>query len=544
MSSSLQERGPGQVALPSAEDPVVAGLAQSLGGGPGLHARLREGRFWTPVRVLVLLTLFTSLLGLWQKSPCRVHPWADEYQYTRMCYSDVFALYGAEKLNEGAVPYLEHPVEYPPVIGAVMQAAASVADQFPDDQRNRRFFDVTWALLTACAVVVTVTTARLAGRRRVWDAAMFAVAPALVLHFVTNWDLVAMAFAGLALVAWQRRAPVAAGVLLGVATATKLYPVLFLVPLLALCWRTRTLGTWLRAAVATGVAGLLLVVPVYLVSPSFADVGGQQTRVADSPLDRLGTQGLSALLPHVDVPSPTDPSTTVEGTNAVYRFVELNQTRGADWDSLHFALAKLRTPEDSVRNTVIGLVLDTDQQPGQPPSVLNRTVAVSFLITLVLVVVLAVRARRRPRLPQLLFLTLVAFLLTNKVFSPQYTLWLLPLALLARPRWRPFLLWQATEAAVLLTRFYFFIANDKPGQGIDVGWFIGAVLLRDLALLVYCAYVVRDVRHPEHDVVRTDPLTGLPTGEDDPMGGVLDGAPDAHDGQDRAPQERAAPVPV
>ena len=62
-------------------------------------------------------------------------------------------------------------------------------------------------------------------------------APLLVLHGSTNWDLVAMALAGLGLLQWARRRPLAAGLLLGLATATKLYPVLFLVPLLALCLR-------------------------------------------------------------------------------------------------------------------------------------------------------------------------------------------------------------------------------------------------------------------------------------------------------------------
>ena len=34
------------------------------------------------------------------------------------------------------------------------------------------------------------------------------------------------------------------------------------------------------------------------------------------------------------------------------------------------------------------------------------------------------------------FLIVVAFTLTNKVYSPQYSLWLVPLAVMARPRWR------------------------------------------------------------------------------------------------------------
>ena len=500
--------------LPSSEDVVVAGTAAAVGGPPGRHALMGERRFWTPVRWLVLLTLATSLLGWWQKSPCRVHPWSDSYQYTRACYTDVFALYFAERLVEGQTPYVDHPVEYPVVIGGVMAVAAKVVEPFPDDQQPRRFYDVTWAILTACALVVVVTTARLAGRRRPWDAALFALSPLLVLHGSTNWDLVAMALAGLGLLQWARRRPLAAGVLLGAATATKLYPALFLVPLLALCWRTRQLGAFTRTAVALVLTPVLVSLPVYLVSPSFADVGGTQTAVAGSPLERLGDEGLGALSPHTT--ATTADGQVVEAVNATYRFVELNTTRPADWDSLWRFVEKRFGTFDPV---------------GQgAPSTLNALVAVSFLLLLAAVVVLALRAPRRPRLPQLLFLVVLAFLLSNKVWSPQFSLWLVPLAALALPRWRPLLAWGAAEALVLFTRFYFFVRGSDPqGQeGIGDGWFIGAVLLRDAVLVGIAALVVREVLEPGRDRVRA-------TGEDDPAGGVLDGAPDAARAGDRQP---------
>ena len=484
------------------DDPVVAGATRAIGGPAGRHADPTRRR-WTPVRWLVLITLLTSLLGFWQKSPCRVHPWTEQYQYTRACYTDVFALYFAERLSDGATPYLDHPVEYPVVIGGVMAVAAGVTEVFPENEGPRRFYDVTWALLTACAVVVVFTTARLAGRRRVWDAAMFAAAPLLVIHGSTNWDLGAMALAGLGLVQWARARPLAAGLLLGAATATKLYPLLCLVPLLALCLRAGRLRAFAVTAMATVLTPIALSVPVYLVSPSYAEVGGVQTAVAGTPLSRLGAEGLAALAPHTV--AVAQDGTVVEGVNAAYRFVELNRERPADWDSLWFALQTAR-----------GLPLDSGDGA---PAILNAGVAVTLLLALAGVVLLAWKAPRRPRLMPLLFLTVLAFLITNKVWSPQFSLWLVPLALLARPRWRPFLAWQVAEVLVLLSRFYFFVGNSVPGEGIPVGAFLTAVLLRDAALLVLVALVVREVLHPERDVVRAE-------GADDPAGCVLDGAPD------------------
>ena len=517
MSTSTTSTADG-IVLPSREDPVVAGTVTALGGPPGRHGRTDGRRFWTPVRWLVLLTLVTCAFGWWQKSPCRVHAWEDQYQYTRGCYTDVFALYFSERLDEGKTPYAEHPVEYPVVLGGVMQVAASAVDVFPADQRPRHFYDVTWALLTACALVVVVTTARLAGPRRPWDAAMFALAPLLVLHGSTNWDLVAMALAGLGLLQWARSRPLAAGVLLGAATATKLYPVLFLVPLLALCLRAGRVRTWSVTAMAAVLTPVLMSLPVYLTSPSFADVGGVQTVVAASPLDRLEDEGLRALLPRLVTVAPD--GTPVTGVNAAYRFFELNTTRPADWDSLWFVLQHARG----------GVALDA---AAGAPRLLNLAVAVTFLFALAGVVWLALRAPRRPRLLPLLFLTVLAFLLTNKVWSPQFSLWLVPLALLARPRWGPFLAWQAAEGMVLLTRFYFFVSNSAPGKGIGVDWFLTAVLVRDVVLVWLAVLVVRDVLRPELDVVRRD-------GADDPAGGVLDGAVDRRHDAERD----GSPVPV
>jgi uncharacterized membrane protein len=313
-----------------------------------------------------------------------------------------------------------------------------------------------------------------------------------------------MAFAGGAMLLWARRKPALAGVLLGLATAAKLYPILFLIPLFLLCLRARRLRAFAVTTGTTLLAIAAVTVPVYLVSPYYYD--DQQThtlpQVAASPLDRLHDDGLAALSPQV-VATLSD-GRVVKGDNAVYRFFNLNQLRQADWDSLWFALQTKR-----------GQPLDTNLKPDEPPHKLNRGVAVSFALLLGGIGALVFLAPRRPRLPQVLFLTMVAFLLTNKVFSPQYAIWLLPLAVLARPRWRPFLVWQATEVLVLFTRFYFFVGNDKPGQGIGTWWFLTAVLLRDLALVGYSALVVRDILHPEHDPVRQ-------VGQDDPAGGVLE----------------------
>ena len=139
---------------------------------------------------------------------------------------------------------------------------------------------------------------------------------------------------------------------------------------------------------------------------------------------------------------------------------------------------------------------------------------------------LALAAPRRPRLPQLCFLVLAAFLMTNKVWSPQYVIWLVPLAVLARPRLWPYVLWQLTEVGYFFGIWGYLIFVYAAGghpvtgyQGISTGWYFAVLLARFLAVALLSAYVVRDILYPEQDVVRAH-------GSDDPAGGILDQAED------------------
>ena len=62
---------------------------------------------------MLALTCLTLALHWVQKSPCQDGAWQNNMQYTRFCYTDVLALYYAEGLNEGKVPYLRPPGRVP-----------------------------------------------------------------------------------------------------------------------------------------------------------------------------------------------------------------------------------------------------------------------------------------------------------------------------------------------------------------------------------------------------------------------------------------------
>ncbi len=163
------------------------------------------------------------------------------------------------------------------------------------------------------------------------------------------------------------------------------------------------------------------------------------------------------------------------------------------------------------------------QRTGKPIDVetVNTASVVLMVVFCAGIAGLALSAARRPRFAQLAFLVVAAFILTNKVYSPQYVLWLIPLAVLARPRWRDFLIWQACEVSVLPRNLVLPRLHQRRGQapGTAAGGLPGRDRPAPAGHAVPCALVVRDILVPAKDPVRAD-------GADDPSGGVLDGAPD------------------
>jgi uncharacterized membrane protein len=445
--------------------------SEAFGGPWGRHAVTGRALFWTPLRVCLLFTSLMLSLAWIKQAPCADGNWTGHVQYTHFCYSDTVPLFGIHGLDKGEVPYLDSPVEYPVLTGGFMALAAAIGRGYqalaqsvsllPSVPPVESYYVVTCLLLSVCALLTTRAVLGSSGRRP-WDAAMIGLSPLLFVQAFTNWDLFAVALASLGLWAWARRRPVLAGALLGLGVAAKLYPLVLLGALFLLCLRAGRLGAWLRAAAAAAVAWGVTNVPVAVLA------SGNWSR-----------------------------------------FFRLNSSRPADPDTIWNLLLNA-DPR----------LLDGPLAPNQTPTVLNAVVAASLVVLFLAVGWLTLRAPVRPRVGQVAFLLVAGFLMLNKVWSPQYSLWLLPLAVLARPRWRSLLFWQATEALLWVPRMLWYLGTADKGVGVH--WFFLAIVVRDLAVLVVMALVVRDVWRPDGDVVRTS----WP-GTDDPAGGPLDGADDA-----------------
>jgi uncharacterized membrane protein len=442
---------------------------ESVPAGPPESARRRSPRpavgrlaaLGGSASLLVLASLIADGLAFTAKEACRAGAWnVGVEQYQAHCYTDIYPLYFAEGLSAGKVPYLDHHVEYPVIIGAVMQAAAWVVRSGANPYaRGLGYFDVTVAVLAVFLVAGVLATAYCAGPARRWTALLVAFSPALILSAFINWDLIAMGLMMMALAAWAARRPALAGVLLGLAVATKFYPVVVLWPLFLLCLRAGRLRTFWVTAGSAAAAWLVVNLPVAIIAP--------------------------------------------QGWAWFYVF---NSKRGADWGSIWYFFQHMQWPG-----------VDTYSIPA-----LNLMSVGVFAIACAAIAGLALAAPQRPRLAQLIFLTTAAFLLTNKVWSPQYVVWLVPLVVLARPKIVGYLIWQVAEVGYFYAIWAYLITvleGASAAGAISAGLYFTAVLARFGTVLLLCGLVVAECLHPERDVVRS-------AGADDPAGGVLAGAPD------------------
>ena len=140
--------------------------------------------------------------------------------------------------------------------------------------------------------------------------------------------------------------------------------------------------------------------------------------------------------------------------------------------------------------------------------------AMFFVSCCIAIAYIALTAKQRPRLAQVAFLVVAAFLLTNKVWSPQFSLWLVPLAVLALPHRRILLAWMTIDMLVWVPRMMYLYGEEN--RGLPEQWFTATVLLRDIGVIMLCALVIRQIHRPELDLVRDGGRL------DDPSGGVFD----------------------
>jgi uncharacterized membrane protein len=161
--------------------------------------------------------------------------------------------------------------------------------------------------------------------------------------------------------------------------------------------------------------------------------------------------------------------TTPEGW---LRFYQLNLSRGADWGSLWYAL------------TALGVNL---------PSL--NYLSILFLLTgFAAIAIYIFELRNTPSLASLSFIVLATVMCASKVYSPQYVLWLAPLAVIAlidKRDLHAFWIWQGAELIYHIAIWQHLASVTGAKFGLPLYGYALITLLRIAATIYLIAILVR-----------------------------------------------------
>ncbi|NCZ77092.1 MAG: mannosyltransferase [Actinobacteria bacterium] len=121
------------------------------------------------------------------------------------------------------------------------------------------------------------------------------------------------------------------------------------------------------------------------------------------------------------------------------------------------------------------------------------------IITILLFIVLGfllIKLPMTPKLAQVAFFAVVVFTTTSKVYSPQYVLWLTPLAVIALTKSSQqitFWLWQATEIIYHLAIWQYLAGYSGATFGLPAGAYAIASLLRVVGIITFTYLLLRDI---------------------------------------------------
>lgn len=420
------------------------------------------------------LTALGLFVGYLIKSQCATNPWADNFQFTHFCYNEIQALFGSRGISRGLIPYVDTRFEYPVLTGIFMDLAGRLLRVLVrlgvlDSNSDAGYLAVSSGLLAPFAFIVTMLLRPRVPASRL---GLWAVGSPSILYIFHNWDLLAVCGAVWGLVSLERGRIRTGGAALAVGASAKLFPVFFLpgafLHRLAEGDRRGARNVALAFLGAYGAINL----PWILISgrePRFANISGVDLRLP-------GTNGwLEVWLFHADrypdywtvwywiakYGRIVNPSTWWDvGFTGFRDFVSLASFALFGLGSLWLLWSgwkrrvrlKRRGPNDRGPN-------DRAEPQSYP------VVAVSLGVV-------------------------ALFLLTSKVYSPQYALWVVPMLAMLDIPWKLVFSYLIAEFAVLASGFYWFTVIEEPSPAW-MGALEASVWLRALTLVLLVRYSLR-----------------------------------------------------
>ena len=411
---------------------------------------------------MLLVCALTLVAGYLLKARCS-DPASN--QYRDLCYNDVQPLYGIRGVEAGTFPYVHGELRDGELVGGAIEYPVLTGVFM---WAAGRLADDYTSYLDVTALLLApfgLLAAYLLARMAGGRALLFAAAPAIVLYAFHNWDLLVVAAVVVGFWAWHRGRPLWAAVLFGIGAALKMYPVLFLLPLALHQWRAgeRRSGV---VALATGAATFVAINLPFAVA-------------------------------------------NFHGWWATYEF---HSQRLPNFDTVWLLGLHPSGNVDTSASTFNALT--------------TALIAASFIAAVVLGWRRAAVKREAYPFLQVCGAALAAFLLWNKVHSPQYVLWLLPFFVLLRVHLAWWIAYSLADLAVYVGIFRWFydygssqdLAEMTPAKELLIAGIWARALLLAVLFVVFLGARSEVESEPDH-VISSQASPRLPRVKEQPTPG-------------------------
>jgi uncharacterized membrane protein len=283
-------------------------------------------------------------------------------------------------------------------------------------------------------------------------------------YFNLNAIFIALLFIGLVLITrkinpeYSYLVPVAPAVIAALYINWDLWAIVTM--MLAIYWFDRKL--YLHSSVALSIAISTKFLPIFLLLPIiFILWRSNQMRELFKYIGSTMAVWLAINLPFI-LTTPT----------GWWRFYKLNLDRQADWGSLWLALSQL------------GLGLSN----------LNYLAILLLLIGLTSFLIFLLELKSTPTLASVAFIVFVIVMVASKVYSPQYVLWLTPLAVIAltnRKDLHAFWIWQGAEVLYHVAIWQHLALFAGAKFGLQEGGYATITLIRIAATLYLAGVLIK-----------------------------------------------------
>jgi uncharacterized membrane protein len=368
----------------------------------------------------IILGVLAALLSFAKFQHCRTTGWSQPDEYVHACYSDLPSLFDSRGLTTHTWPFssASNSVEYPPGTAMVMWASSYLVN---GESAIRSYFDINALFIALLFIAVVVFIAKM--KPNLWY--LLPLSPAVIASLYINWDLWAVISAVAAIYLFDKSRYEWSALLLGLAIATKFFPIVLLVPVVVIFIRRFAINALLKYLTITATTWAVLNLPFAITTP--------------------------------------------EGW---YRFFALNTERLADWGSIWIALHTFGIRINNV----------------------NINSYILFIIGALAYAIYLLKIERIPTLAQSAFVIVAIFTAASKVYSPQYILWLTPLAILAlqtSAQKISYWIWQGAELMYHFAIWQYFALYLGSRFGLSAHWYAAAIVVRLLALGWFCASLMR-----------------------------------------------------